>query len=284
MSPGVPDIPNVPRCPHVPPCSRKWPSVTSLKEVKSAPSWRRFWEWGGIEPGVEPPTSAWCPLLATKNTGRGWPGQNTCGQVGSPGGQLGGTEHLRTGGVTWGSVGGHLRSAGGLRTSGDKWGHLGGTGDTGGLKSLQSQGDPSCAQMYLRCVLGISGAHWGGDRSGRWLPSTHGWLPRCITGVPQLYPGVSQMCFGCISGVPRCAHRGDDSQVGQVAAPCPRVVAQDDVALAQLWAQVTDLGDQGGSGGRTPQERPQKSQRDPKNPQRDPKYPKSPQREIPNHP
>lgn len=194
MSPGVPDIPNVPRCPHVPPCSRKWPSVTSLKEVKSAPSWRRFWEWGGIEPGVEPPTSAWCPLLATKNTGRGWPGQNTCGQVGSPGGQLGGTEHLRTGGVTWGSVGGHLRSAGGLRTSGDKWGHLGGTGDTGGLKSLQSQGDPSCAQMYLRCVLGISGisgAHWGGDSQVRQVAALH---PRV----------VAQVYYRCAPAVPRC--------------------------------------------------------------------------------
>lgn len=29
--------------------------------------------WGGIEPGVIPPMSAWCPREATKNTGLGCP-------------------------------------------------------------------------------------------------------------------------------------------------------------------------------------------------------------------
>lgn len=59
------------------PSSWKTPPVTSLKEVKTAPSCWREVEWGGMEPGVMPPMSAWCPLLATKNTGLLTPFLNT---------------------------------------------------------------------------------------------------------------------------------------------------------------------------------------------------------------
>lgn len=62
--------------PHLP-SSWKTPPVTSLKEVKTAPSCWREVEWGGMEPGVMPPMSAWCPLLATKNTGPLTPFLNT---------------------------------------------------------------------------------------------------------------------------------------------------------------------------------------------------------------
>ena len=49
--------------------SWKTPAETSLKDLKQAPSWLREVEWGGIEPGVMPPMSAWWPLEATKKTG-----------------------------------------------------------------------------------------------------------------------------------------------------------------------------------------------------------------------
>ena len=56
---------------RVVPSSWKMPSFTSLNEMKTAPSSWREREWGGMEPGVIPPISAWCPRLATKNTGLG---------------------------------------------------------------------------------------------------------------------------------------------------------------------------------------------------------------------
>lgn len=68
------------------PSSWKTPPVTSLKEVKTAPSCWREVEWGGIEPGVMPPMSAWCPLLATKNTGLLTPCLNTWGKKRKKGG------------------------------------------------------------------------------------------------------------------------------------------------------------------------------------------------------
>lgn len=57
------------KAPQLSPASWKTPPVTSLKEVNTAPSCCREVEWGGMEPGVMPPMSAWCPLLATKKTG-----------------------------------------------------------------------------------------------------------------------------------------------------------------------------------------------------------------------
>lgn len=42
-----------------------------------APSSWREWEWGGMEPGVIPPMSAWWPRLATKKTGLGSFSQKT---------------------------------------------------------------------------------------------------------------------------------------------------------------------------------------------------------------
>ena len=47
------------------PSSWKTPPCTSLKDRKTAPSCCRLVEWGGMEPGVMPPMSAWCPRLAT---------------------------------------------------------------------------------------------------------------------------------------------------------------------------------------------------------------------------
>ena len=54
-------------------CSRarrtwKAPFLTSLKERMAAPSSTRLWLLGGMDPGVMPPTSAWWPRDATKNT------------------------------------------------------------------------------------------------------------------------------------------------------------------------------------------------------------------------
>jgi hypothetical protein len=49
--------------------SRKTPFTTSLKLLNVAPSSLSILEWGGIEPGVIPPMSAWCPRLATKKIG-----------------------------------------------------------------------------------------------------------------------------------------------------------------------------------------------------------------------
>jgi len=51
------------------PSSWNTPWSTSLKDLKVAPSSCRYLECGGMEPGVIPPMSAWCPRLATKNTG-----------------------------------------------------------------------------------------------------------------------------------------------------------------------------------------------------------------------
>ena len=42
---------------------------TSLNDLNAAPSWTNVFECGGIEPGVMPPISAWCPRLATKKMG-----------------------------------------------------------------------------------------------------------------------------------------------------------------------------------------------------------------------
>ena len=49
---------------------RAWkaPLRTSLKEMMAAPSSTSRRDVGGMDPGVMPPTSAWWPLLATKNT------------------------------------------------------------------------------------------------------------------------------------------------------------------------------------------------------------------------
>ena len=46
----------------------KAPPLTSLKLRMAAPSSARLWLLGGMEPGVMPPTSAWWPRDATKNT------------------------------------------------------------------------------------------------------------------------------------------------------------------------------------------------------------------------
>ena len=46
----------------------KVPPFTSLKLRMAAPSSTRLWLLGGMEPGVMPPTSAWWPRDATKNT------------------------------------------------------------------------------------------------------------------------------------------------------------------------------------------------------------------------
>jgi len=58
---------------------RSWntPFFTRKKDLKTAPSSKIDLECGGIEPGVMPPISAWCPRLATKNTGLTWPSVNT---------------------------------------------------------------------------------------------------------------------------------------------------------------------------------------------------------------
>ena len=47
---------------------------TKVHVIKENDSVNGLVEQGGNIPGVSPPISAWCPLLATKNTGRSVPG------------------------------------------------------------------------------------------------------------------------------------------------------------------------------------------------------------------
>ena len=50
------------------PSSSYVPRSTSLNDLIAAPSSAIVRENGGIDPGVIPPTSAWCPREATKKT------------------------------------------------------------------------------------------------------------------------------------------------------------------------------------------------------------------------
>mmetsp|Transcript_8468 Transcript_8468/g.28071 ORF Transcript_8468/g.28071 Transcript_8468/m.28071 type:complete len:233 (+) Transcript_8468:860-1558(+) len=50
------------------PFSWNSPALTSLNALMAAPSSDISREKGGMEPGVMPPTSAWCPRDATRNT------------------------------------------------------------------------------------------------------------------------------------------------------------------------------------------------------------------------
>src|SRR5438270_5810498 len=56
------------------------PPSTNLKLRMSTPSSARFFENGGMEPGVMPPISAWCARLAVKKSGFSEVGRGTGGE------------------------------------------------------------------------------------------------------------------------------------------------------------------------------------------------------------